>query len=189
MSKYDDVVENARELFTKYGYKKVSMDEIAKKACVTKKTIYTYFKDKQELFQHFIVEELDKMKEEIEKNYSKNELYIDKITDNLNLVLELSKNNEMIAKLIEERKGEDSLSNDFFRIYEKKILEYIEEKIQVEIDAGNIRATDAHLLAFMIYKLVFSMTFEYDKDINPEKISKEVTEVLKNGLLINKEGN
>jgi len=42
------VINAARELFSRYGYKKVSMDAIAKKSLVTKKTIYTYFKDKDE---------------------------------------------------------------------------------------------------------------------------------------------
>ena len=58
MSKKDIVVEIARNLFSKYGYKKVSMDEVAKGAGVTKKTIYTYFKDKESMFKYFIDEEL-----------------------------------------------------------------------------------------------------------------------------------
>ena len=41
MNKKEIVIQTARELFTKYGYKKVSMDEIAKESNVTKKTIYT----------------------------------------------------------------------------------------------------------------------------------------------------
>ena len=39
MNKKEIVINKARDLFTTYGYKKVSMDEIAKKANVTKKTI------------------------------------------------------------------------------------------------------------------------------------------------------
>ena len=35
--KKDDVIKSAKELFTTYGYKKVSMDEIALNAGVTKK--------------------------------------------------------------------------------------------------------------------------------------------------------
>ena len=49
MNKKETVIETARELFSKYGYRKVSMDEIAKQSNVTKKTIYTYFKDKNEV--------------------------------------------------------------------------------------------------------------------------------------------
>ena len=62
MSKKEQVIESARELFSEYGYKRVSMDEIAKKSGVTKKTIYTYFKDKNELIKFFLYEELEKMK-------------------------------------------------------------------------------------------------------------------------------
>ena len=38
--KKENVIESARLLFHKYGFKKVSMDEIAREANVTKKTIY-----------------------------------------------------------------------------------------------------------------------------------------------------
>ena len=62
------IIETARDLFTKYGYKKVSMDEIAHEANVTKKTIYSYFKDKDSMFLYFLNEELEKLKAEIEKN-------------------------------------------------------------------------------------------------------------------------
>ena len=63
MNKKEIVINKARDLFTTYGYKKVSMDEIAKEANVTKKTIYTYFKDKDDLcFILYVNEELEKMK-------------------------------------------------------------------------------------------------------------------------------
>lgn len=46
MEKKEVVINTARELFTKYGYKKVSMDEIARTSNVTKKTIYSTLKIK-----------------------------------------------------------------------------------------------------------------------------------------------
>ena len=46
--KEEQIINVARELFTTYGYKRVSMDEIAKCANVTKKTVYSYFKSKEE---------------------------------------------------------------------------------------------------------------------------------------------
>ena len=54
--KKDQVIEAARELFHQFGFKKVSMDEIAAKAGVTKKTIYMYFSSKEELLKYFIQE-------------------------------------------------------------------------------------------------------------------------------------
>ena len=59
--KEQQIIEAARKLFGKYGFKKVTMDEIAREANVTKKTVYTYFSSKEELFKYFIDEELKKV--------------------------------------------------------------------------------------------------------------------------------
>ena len=71
MGKNENIITAARELFIQYSFDKVSMDEIAKKAGVTKKTIYYYFRDKQELFQYFISEELEKMHKKFEATEKK----------------------------------------------------------------------------------------------------------------------
>ena len=47
--KEQQIIEAARKLFGKYGFKKVTMDEIAREANVTKKTVYTYFSSKEEM--------------------------------------------------------------------------------------------------------------------------------------------
>ena len=60
--KDDQIITAAKKLFTKYGFKKVSMDEIASEAGVTKKTVYTYFSSKEELLKYCIKEELNNMK-------------------------------------------------------------------------------------------------------------------------------
>ena len=49
--KKDQIIEAARLLFHKYGFKKVSMDEIARESGVTKKTIYSYFSSKEDLLK------------------------------------------------------------------------------------------------------------------------------------------
>ena len=50
------IVNSASKLFTEYGYSKVTMDEIAAKAGVTKKTIYNNFSSKEDLI-HYVVQE------------------------------------------------------------------------------------------------------------------------------------
>ncbi len=40
----------ARELFTRYGYSKTSLDDIAKAAHIGKGTIYYYFATKEDIF-------------------------------------------------------------------------------------------------------------------------------------------
>ena len=47
--KYNDILLTARDLFWKHGFRRVSVDELCKKAEVSKMTFYRYFPNKTEL--------------------------------------------------------------------------------------------------------------------------------------------
>jgi AcrR family transcriptional regulator len=46
----EDIIKSARKVFAKYGLRKASIKEIARKAELSPQTIYTYFSTKQELY-------------------------------------------------------------------------------------------------------------------------------------------
>ena len=46
-----EIVKNAAYLFLQYGYKSVTMDDLAEHMGISKKTIYTYFNDKISLIR------------------------------------------------------------------------------------------------------------------------------------------
>jgi AcrR family transcriptional regulator len=50
MTKQDAVLDAAARLFLRHGFRKSSMDEIAREAGVSKPTLYAYFADKETLF-------------------------------------------------------------------------------------------------------------------------------------------
>lgn len=45
----ENILEKATELYTQFGIRAVTMDDIAKELGISKKTIYQYYKDKSEL--------------------------------------------------------------------------------------------------------------------------------------------
>jgi TetR/AcrR family transcriptional regulator, cholesterol catabolism regulator len=53
------IIEKAQELFFRYGLKSVTMDDIATKLGVSKKTIYQYFADKEALVEGVVQREID----------------------------------------------------------------------------------------------------------------------------------
>ena len=184
MNKKEEVINAARDLFTKYGYKKVSMDEIAKEANVTKKTIYSYFSDKEAMFKYFASEELQSMKEKIENDVNSSTSFIDKVSKILYESLLFRKNSDLIKTIIKEiSKNNTAECISFLKFYDDEIVSYIEEKIRQEIQNKTIKKCDAHLTAFIIYKVYSSILFEYDREIDEEKVTKEVTNILKDGLL------
>jgi AcrR family transcriptional regulator len=53
----EEIVENASVAFAKYGYKKTSLEDIAKLTGLTKTALYYYFKNKEELFKAVVFKE------------------------------------------------------------------------------------------------------------------------------------
>jgi AcrR family transcriptional regulator len=51
----EDIVNAAEKVFTIMGYNKASMEDIAKEAQLTRKTVYQYFADKDDLFFTVII--------------------------------------------------------------------------------------------------------------------------------------
>lgn len=51
---WKNIMDVARELFSRFGFKKTTVDDIASKARVAKGTIYNYFQSKEEIF-HSVV--------------------------------------------------------------------------------------------------------------------------------------
>ncbi len=50
-TKSDAIIEAADRLFTRFGYRRTSMDDIAREAGVAKGTLYLYFTNKEALFR------------------------------------------------------------------------------------------------------------------------------------------
>ena len=62
----DKILKGAMELFMKYGVRSVSMDDIARHLSVSKKTIYHYFVDKDDVVALVAKDHLDKGRLEFE---------------------------------------------------------------------------------------------------------------------------
>lgn len=56
----DYIIQESDKLFCQYGFKSVTMDDIARQLGISKKTIYQHFKDKDELVNILIREKLDR---------------------------------------------------------------------------------------------------------------------------------
>jgi len=67
----EQLVQAARQVFAKFGYKKTALDDIAKEAKRGKSTIYYYFKSKDEIFKAVIDAESEIRAKEIETEISK----------------------------------------------------------------------------------------------------------------------
>ena len=62
----EKILEIAEGLFNRYGVRSVSMDDIARELSISKKTIYQYFKDKDELVSLFAKAHIERNRIEVD---------------------------------------------------------------------------------------------------------------------------
>ncbi|MDA3879475.1 MAG: TetR/AcrR family transcriptional regulator [Prolixibacteraceae bacterium] len=63
----ETILEIAQDIFSKYGYKKTTLDDIANAVRKGKSSLYYYFSSKEDLFQAVIIKEVDILKQSLEK--------------------------------------------------------------------------------------------------------------------------
>jgi len=63
----DRILEKAADLFMRYGIRSITMDEIAAQLGISKKTIYQFFTDKDEIVEGVIDKEIQKNEDECKR--------------------------------------------------------------------------------------------------------------------------
>jgi AcrR family transcriptional regulator len=137
----DRIKESTLRLFTTYGVEKVSMDEIARKANVSKVTIYKYFQSKEELHREVINLWGDKVFTATEEIINSDMDFLEKLKlimmaqvdkpqmASNNYLFELLEKDAYAAGIINER-----LKKIIFRFFEEgKRQRYIDENIPFEL--------------------------------------------------------
>jgi len=66
------IVGIARRIFTRYGFRKTTMEEIASASQMGKSSVYYYFKSKEEIFRAVVEFEATMLKEQLSRIISKN---------------------------------------------------------------------------------------------------------------------
>lgn len=69
--KRNNIIEQSVKLFFNYGIQQITMDDIAEKCGISKKTIYKYFESKDDLLHQIIESQVKELKWVINKNRKK----------------------------------------------------------------------------------------------------------------------
>ena len=185
MSK-DKIVEAARNLFYRYGFKKVSMDEIANEAGVTKRTIYMYFKSKEDLLKYFIQEEIENMKEIVEEVEKKNNDFFETVNEAIYEILQYRKHQDFLNIIAREAEWlKNPIIIDSLSMIDGKIQNYIKNKLQKAKEKGYIDYKDLDITTFLIYKMYIALILEWntkEKEIDEQMLAQTISGILKDGL-------
>jgi len=170
------IFESAKRLFSKYGLKKTSVDEIAADAHIAKGTIYNYFRTKEEIFSVIVKEESDllikKISNEIKAHKTARDQIKAAVTTKLSYYKETAIFYDISQAVIKELMPDmRKLREDYFK-KEEEILEKIIKKGVLNKEIRKIRHVD------MVAKSIIISLKEIESPLVFEKSKKEVETML-----------
>nr|WP_106783042.1 TetR/AcrR family transcriptional regulator [Lysinibacillus timonensis] len=170
------ILEAATKSFSLFGYKATTMDQVSKLANVGKGTIYTFFKNKEELFDEIITTLIKDMKVVAEQAIDPNNPIDENVNRVLFKLLEFRKSHQLTIKLFqEEREIGTQAVVDVVQRVEQAIINYMKGIIQEAMDRGEIKTCNPEITSFVMLKMYVSLIFDWEQHHAPlekEEISK-----------------
>lgn len=180
------VLEAAHKSFSMFGYKATTMDQVAKLASVGKGTIYTFFKNKEELFEEIISVMVKEMMEEAEKVIQPELPFTENVHKALYRLLEFRSQHQLMIKLVQEEKEMGTIEvKEVLQQIENEIISYLQKKMESAIAKGAINKIDSEIISFLLLKLYIALVSDWEKNHEPlssEQIAKIMETFLLKGL-------
>jgi TetR/AcrR family transcriptional regulator, repressor for uid operon len=136
----EKIVDAAIVTFSKHGYDRTKMDDIAETANLSKGTIYLYFKSKEELFYAISENNIKALKEQLSVLFAKSE---DLISDSQKFYVNFRKASEQSDKVFLETIAESSRNQrlqEMLYHQRMKVLDIVTEYLKLQIKKGFFRS-------------------------------------------------
>ncbi|MFY0801345.1 TetR/AcrR family transcriptional regulator [Peribacillus frigoritolerans] len=173
------ILEAATKSFSLFGYKATTMDQVAKIANVGKGTIYTFYKNKEELFKEIVQRMIEEMKYEAEQSLDDQLSFFENLHWAVYRILEFRQEHQLSLKLLqEEREIGTPAVQEMVNEMEEAIVSYIKEKLKIAIDKGYIQPCDPEITAFLMLKMYLALIFDWERNHAPLE-KEEIAELFK----------
>lgn len=186
--KRKEIAQAAKELFTEYGYKSVSMDLIAQKANVAKGTLYLYFKDKEALFYHLASEFIEESKAFVSDLETHHLRLLDEIHEVVYYLLMCRKNQKFLFKVSQEANELRTPSAlTVMKMIDDMISGYLKTRLDRAMEEGMLKPCNTSVLTFVVLRVYTALAFEWEErnpPLDERQIAESVRAFLQNGLII-----
>ncbi|MED3561533.1 TetR/AcrR family transcriptional regulator [Bacillus xiapuensis] len=177
------IVEAATKSFSLFGYKATTMDQVARLANVGKGTIYTFFKNKEELFEEIVSSLVREMISEAEDVIEPSVPFTENVHRALYRLLEFRSQHQLMIKLIQEETEMGTMAvAEMLQHVENEIIAYLKQKIEIAISKGAIPAADPEITSFLLLKMYIALVSDWEKHHEPLS-SEQIAELMKVFLL------
>lgn len=180
------IADAARELFAEFGYRSVSMEQIAQRASVAKGTVYLYFKDKAELFDALAQELLEGLQTVIRTYENKKISFFDEVHGIVYNLLMYRRSQRFFYKAAQEAKEfHTPAAVGVVEMFDKTVTGYLESRLRGAMEEGIIKPCNPSVLSFVIIRVYTALAFEWEEThepLNERDIAENVRMFLTEGL-------
>lgn len=172
------ILRKAGEVFLKYGFKSITMDDIANELAISKKTIYKFFKNKQELVEETVSLVHETMHKEIFCICDKGYNAIEENFEIKNMFKNMFKNSDDSPMFQLEKYYPETYSKimiNEFAMFKDCILTNLKKGIQEKLYRADI---DEELITKFYFSLAMSVHNSNLHTYNKNTLNKLETSVL-----------
>lgn len=189
MDRKKEILEAATRSFSLFGYKATTMEQIAKIANVGKGTIYTFFENKEVLFQEIVRAMICEMKQEATSVIREGASFQENAHVALMKMLEFRETHQLYAKIVDEEKDwRTPAVKQMLHQTEEAIVTFIKEKIDKYVAKGELRQVNSELVAFLLFKgylaFINDWNVTHDESLSEVEIANFFQETIFRSLLV-----
>ncbi|MBB6451242.1 TetR/AcrR family transcriptional regulator [Geomicrobium halophilum] len=176
------ILNAAKNAFSLFGYKGTTVAHVAKLAHVGKGTIYTEFKNKEQLFEAVMDEILNDLDTIFQRVLHQNERSLLKVHRALYETLQYRKEHQLLIHLTEEVNihGTQEAVSAIQKV-EQFILDSLERAIAQGVEQGRLHVVNTEITAFTIYKLYIAFIVDWEEK-KPPLSKEEMFQVFENHI-------
>jgi TetR/AcrR family transcriptional repressor of uid operon len=154
----DRIAAAALEQFAEFGIRRSTMDDIARRAGVSKMTVFRRFTNKQGLVEDVIARELRRALEEIDRRWGAGSTIEERLVEGFVFAVSFVSGHPLFDKLL---RAEPEMLLPLLTVDGGPVLALyrtlIAERLQVEVDAGRAAPADVDQAAEVIARLGISL--------------------------------
>ena len=187
----DKFIEVARQLFARKGVENTTMNDIASASDKGRRTIYTYFKNKRDIYNAVVESESDKIMMNLRLIVAKPISAEEKLRDYVAVRFEtmreiVSRNGSLKAGFFRDLRKVDRAR----KLISKKEIAMLREILEEGLAQGEFHIQDLNHTAVIITHMIQGLDVTYirdslsDKGIDQEMLSDYFSELILNGIIV-----
>jgi AcrR family transcriptional regulator len=193
-ARQEQILEAAAAVFSRYGYERATMREIAEKADLSEGTLYNYFENKVDLLNGVARSFADEITRKIAAIEADNlgDMMAQLLTDRFRS----GRERRLFMLFLYEARLNPEIQQLYGRLAIQRIIDETGKRFRELISAGVMRPVDPELAALTISAAIMGFATLYElgryggkeNGFSPEKWGTEVTDLFMNGLSGESEG-